>query len=127
MSLRNFLLITGPTTTLWRWISLTSRLARGINIAYDWGLEVSTLSEVYQRAIPRKIAQIDLLPNYEHKHQVLSQDDSNKGLHKMVVDITKFYINYLLSHGLPIDDAYVNMIQTNLLPDGFTVYQELQR
>ena len=91
--------------------SFTSRLARGINIAYDWGLEVSTLSEVYQRVIPRKIAQIDLLPNYEHKHQVLSQDNSNKGLHKMVVDITKFYLNYMRSHGLPLDDAYVDMIQ----------------
>ena len=91
--------------------SFTSRLARGINIAYDWGLEVSTLSEVYQRVIPRKIAQIDLLPNYEHKHQVLSQDDSSKGLHKMVVDIAKFYLNYMRSHGLPLDDAYVDMIR----------------
>ena len=91
--------------------SLTTHLARGINIAYDWGLEVSTLSEVYQRVIPRKIAQIDLLPNYEHKHQVLSHNDSKKGLHRMVVDITKFYLNYMLSHGLPIDDSYVNMIK----------------
>lgn len=91
--------------------SFTARLARGVNIAYDWGLEVSTLSEVYHRVIPRKIAQIDLFPNYEHKHQVLSQDDSNKGLHKMVVDIAKFYLNYMRSHGLPLDDAYVDMIQ----------------
>ena len=46
--------------------SFTTRLARGINIAYDWGLEVSTLSEVYHRVIPLKIAQIDLAANYEH-------------------------------------------------------------
>jgi glucosyl-3-phosphoglycerate synthase len=91
--------------------SFTSRLARGINIAYDWGLEVSTLSEVYHRVIPRKIAQIDLVPNYEHKHQVLSQDDASKGLHKMVVDIVKFYLNYMRSHGIPLDDAFVDMIR----------------
>jgi len=91
--------------------SFTARLARGINIAYDWGLEVSTLSEVYQRVIPRKIAQIDLIPNYEHKHQVLSPDDANKGLHKMVVDIAKFYLSYMRSHGIPLDDAFVDMIR----------------
>jgi len=82
-----------------------------MNIAYDWGLEVSTLSEVYRRVIPRKIAQIDLAPNYEHKHQALYPEDANKGLHRMVVDIGKFYLNYMRSHGVPLDDAFVDMIQ----------------
>ncbi|MBW2553512.1 MAG: glycosyl transferase, partial [Deltaproteobacteria bacterium] len=91
--------------------SFTTRLARGINIACDWGLEVSTLSEVYHRVIPRKIAQIDLIPNYEHKHQVLSPDNASKGLHKMVVDITKFYLNYMRSHGIFLDDAFVDMMR----------------
>jgi glucosyl-3-phosphoglycerate synthase len=91
--------------------SFNSRLGRGINIAYDWGLEVSTLSEVYQRVIPRKISQIDLVPNYEHKHQVLSVGDAQKGIHKMVVDIAKFYLNYMRSHGVPLDDAFVDMIR----------------
>jgi glucosyl-3-phosphoglycerate synthase len=90
--------------------SLTNRLAREINIAYDWGLEVSTLSEVYHRVSPGKIAQIDLVPNYEHKHQDLSQEDANKGLHRMVVDIAKFYLTYMRSHGVALDDAFVDMI-----------------
>jgi len=90
--------------------SFRAQLARGINIAYDWGLEVATLSEVYHRVIPRKIAQIDLAPNYEHKHQELSPEDNNRGLHRMVVDIAKFYLNYMRSHGVPLDDAYVDMI-----------------
>ena len=34
--------------------SFAAHLARGVNIAYDWGLEVCTLSEVYQRVNPRK-------------------------------------------------------------------------
>jgi len=91
--------------------SFLTRLARGINIAYDWGLEVSTLSEVYHRVIPRKICQIDLARNYEHKHQVLSPEDASKGLHRMVVDIGKFYFNYMRSHGVAIDDAFVDMIR----------------
>jgi glucosyl-3-phosphoglycerate synthase len=90
--------------------SIITGLARELNIAYDWGLEVATLSEVYHRVIPRKVAQIDLVPNYEHKHQDLSPDDSEKGLHRMVVDIAKFYLNHMRSHGVPLDDAFVDMV-----------------
>lgn len=90
--------------------SFTAQLARGINVAYDWGLEVATLSEVYRKVSLRKIVQIDLIRNYEHKHQEISYDDRNKGLHRMVVDIAKFYLNYMRSHGIPLDDAFVDMM-----------------
>jgi len=91
--------------------SFAARLGRGINIAYDWGLEVSTLSEVYNRVNPKKICQIDLAPNYEHKHQELSPEDQARGLHRMVVDIGKFYLYYMRSHGVPLTDAFVDMIR----------------
>ena len=91
--------------------SFLTRLARAINLAYDWGLEVSTLSEVYNRLTPKKIAQIDLCKNYEHKHQALSEEDASHGLHRMVVDIAKFYLNYMRSHGMPVDNAFIDMIQ----------------
>ena len=90
--------------------SFTARLARGMNIAYDWGLEVATLSQVYDQLNPRKIVQIDLAPYYEHKHQDLSPEDDQKGLHRMVVDIAKFYLTYMRSHGVAMDDAFVDMI-----------------
>jgi len=88
----------------------TSDLARGINIAYDWGLEVATLSQVYDQLTRRQVAQIDLASNYEHKHQDLSPDDTSRGLHRMVVDIAKFYLTYMRSHGVPLDDSYVDML-----------------
>jgi len=91
--------------------SLTSRLGRGIDISDDWGLEVSTLSQIYHRVIVSKIAQVDLGCNYEHKHQILSPGNANLGLHRMVVDIAKFYFNFLQSHGVRLDAAYVNMVQ----------------
>jgi len=91
--------------------SFSTRLARGINIAYDWGLEVSTLSEVYHRVMIRKITQIALASNYEHKHQDLSPLDPERGLHRMVIDIARFYLNYIRSHGVSMDDAFVDMIQ----------------
>jgi glucosyl-3-phosphoglycerate synthase len=90
--------------------SFTAYLARGLNIAYDWGLEVSTLSEVYNKVITKKIAQVDLVRNYEHKHQEMSQEDAQRGLHRMVVDIAKFYLNYMRSHGFILDDATIDMI-----------------
>jgi len=90
--------------------SFTAYLARGLNIAYDWGLEVSTLSEVYNKVITKKIAQVDLAPNYEHKHQVMSEKDAQSGLHRMVVDIAKFYLNYMRAHGFALDDATIDMI-----------------
>ncbi len=88
----------------------TESLARSLNIAYDWGLEVATLSQVYDQLLPRQIAQIDLAGNYEHKHQEMSEQDTRKGLHRMVVDIAKFYLTYMRSHGVPLDDAFVDMI-----------------
>ncbi len=90
--------------------SFATRVARGMDFAYDWGLEVATLSQAYHRVIPRKIAQIDLTPNYEHKHQRLSPEDAERGLHRMVVDIAKFYLTYMRSHGFPLDDAFVDML-----------------
>ncbi len=90
--------------------SFTSRLARSLDFAYDWGLEVATLSEVYKRTNLRKISQVALADNYDHKHQNLSPEDPEKGLHKMVVDISKFYFNYMRSHGVPIDNPFVDMI-----------------
>ena len=76
-----------------------------------WGLEVSTLSEVYERLTPKKIAQIDLCRNYDHKHQALSEEDPGTGLHRMTVDIAKFYLNYIRSHGLAIDGPFIDMLQ----------------
>ncbi len=92
-------------------VSFLARLARGINIACDWGLEVSTLSEVYHRVAPGKIAQIDLAENYEHKEQELQPDDPANGLRRMVVDIAKFYLNHIRSHGVPLEDSFVEMIR----------------
>jgi glucosyl-3-phosphoglycerate synthase len=91
--------------------SFLPRLGRALNIAYDWGLEVSTLSEVHQRLMPSRIAQIDLCRNYEHKHQELSEKDAGSGLHRMIVDIGKFFLNYIRSHGMPVDDTFIDMLQ----------------
>jgi glucosyl-3-phosphoglycerate synthase len=89
---------------------MSRSLARAVNIAYDWALEVSTLSQVYELLNPHKIAQVDLARNYEHKHQAMSIDNEHAGLHRMVIDIAKFYLNYMRSHGYSLNDATVDML-----------------
>ena len=91
--------------------SFATRLAKSVNVAHDWALEVSTLSEVFQRVVNRKIAQIDLARNYEHKHKEISEEDSSKGLHRMVVDIARFYLNHVRSSGFPLTDQFIDMLK----------------
>jgi glucosyl-3-phosphoglycerate synthase len=40
----------------------------------------------------------------------MSPENASTGLHRMVVDIAKFYLNYMRSHGFALDDATVDMI-----------------
>ncbi len=58
----------------------------------------------------RKIAQSDLVSNYEHRHQDLSPDDTSKGLSRMLVDIAKFYLHYMRAHGIAMNDSFVDMM-----------------
>lgn len=64
-------------------------MTRSIRIPSDWGLEIGVLSEVYRIYQGRRICQVDLCGRYDHKHQDLSLDDANAGLHKMSRDIAK--------------------------------------
>jgi len=45
-----------------------------------------------------------------NKHRDISPEDATKGLHRMVIDIAKFYLNHMRSHGFPLDDSVVDMI-----------------
>lgn len=75
-------------------------LARVNRIPWDWGLEVGSLAEVYRNYSPRRICQVDIAANYDHKHQILSADDANVGLMKMTIDICKAIFRTLASEGV---------------------------
>ena len=81
-------------------------LARVIKIPGDWGLEVGVLAEVYRNCTVRRISQIDIAENYEHKHQVLSPGDSSKGFLKMCIDISKSVFRTLASEGIVFSEGY---------------------
>ena len=44
-------------------------------------------SEIYRNYSPKRSCQIEILDNYEHKHQLLTQEDGTGGLKRMSQDI----------------------------------------
>jgi glucosyl-3-phosphoglycerate synthase len=79
--------------------SMDIDMARINRIPGDWGLEVGVLAEVCRNTSLRRVCQVDIAENYEHKHQVLSPEDASKGLNKMCVDICKTIFRTLASEG----------------------------
>jgi glucosyl-3-phosphoglycerate synthase len=87
-------------------------LARANRIPSDWGLEVGVLAEVYRNCALKRICQVDIADNYEHKHQELSQGDPSKGLMKMAVDISKTMFRNLASEGISFDTGRMQTLLT---------------
>ncbi|MFZ5905948.1 MAG: glycosyl transferase [Nitrospirota bacterium] len=86
--------------------SMDIDLARINRIPGDWGLEVGVLAEVYRNTSSRRVCQVDIADNYEHKHQELSPEDTTKGLNKMCVDISKSVFRTLASEGIVFSDGF---------------------
>ncbi|MEW6003460.1 MAG: glycosyl transferase [Nitrospirota bacterium] len=86
--------------------SMDVNLARVNRIPGDWGLEVGVLAEVYRNTVPRRVCQVDIADNYEHKHQELSPEDATKGLHKMCVDICISIFRTLASEGIVFSEGF---------------------
>jgi glucosyl-3-phosphoglycerate synthase len=89
--------------------SISTDLARSVRMPGDWGLEVGMLVEVYHSTTVKKICQVDLGSNFEHKHQHLGRqvDDPeptvDKGLMKMAREIALSLFASLSSEGIVMD------------------------
>ncbi len=90
--------------------SMTAELASINRIPSDWGLEVGMLVEVYRNCAPRRVCQVELVENYDHKHQELSENDASRGLHRMVYDIASSLIRNLASYGVQFDAGFLNTL-----------------
>ena len=80
-------------------------MARVNRIPWDWGLEIGSLAEVYRNYSPRRICQVDIAGNYEHKHQNLSVDNPEQGLMKMAIDICKSIFRTMAAEGVIFNDG----------------------
>jgi len=92
--------------------SLDIDLARVNRIPADWGLEVGILAEVYRNCVAKRICQVDLIESFEHKHQELSEQDPQKGLLKMCIDVTKTIFRTLSTEGIVISAGLLRTLQS---------------
>lgn len=81
-------------------------LGRGIAISPTWGLEVSTLSEVYKNTSNKRICQTEIMETYEHKHQELGNKDAGGGVYKMSEDIAKTIFRVMAQEGVVFSEAH---------------------
>jgi glucosyl-3-phosphoglycerate synthase len=95
--------------------SMSSELARINRIPSDWGLEVGSLAEVYRNYSPHRVCQVDIAASYEHKHQILSAEDAQKGLMKMAVDICKSIFRTLASDGVVFSESLFRSLSVTYL------------
>lgn len=95
--------------------AVTSNLAKSNRIPSDWGLEVGTLAEVYRNTSLKRICQVDVCRQYEHKHQALSLDDPGKGLMKMAVDILTSIFRTLASMGTVLGPGHFTTLRSAYL------------
>lgn len=79
---------------------MDANLARVNRIPGDWGLEVGVLAEIFRHCAASRICQVDLMDNYEHKHQALSADNPAQGLRRMAADIAKSLFSTLAAEGV---------------------------
>jgi glucosyl-3-phosphoglycerate synthase len=92
--------------------AITVDLAQTNRIPSNWGLEIGMLTEVYRNASLKRVCQVDLAENYEHKHRPLSPKDPNKGLMKMAVDIADVILRTLASEGVFMDRSFFRTLTT---------------
>jgi glucosyl-3-phosphoglycerate synthase len=95
--------------------SMGTDLARRIRIPGDWGIEVGVLAEVHRNCALRRICQVDLADNYEHKHQPLTLEDPNKGLLKMGTDIAKCIFRNMASMGYTLTNEFFISLKSSYL------------
>jgi len=97
--------------------SFDSNLARGIRISPTWGLEVSMLSDVYQKTSVNRICQVEIIETYEHKHQVLKKNKPTEGLIRMATDIGKALFRVLSQDGLVMSEAFFRTLTTTYIQE----------
>jgi glucosyl-3-phosphoglycerate synthase len=94
---------------------MSADMARLNRIPGDWGLEIGVLSEVYRNFSLKRLCQVEIADNYEHKHQNLSADDPHKGLLRMTVDISKALFRTLAAEGVLLSEELFRALQAQYI------------
>jgi glucosyl-3-phosphoglycerate synthase len=76
----------------------------------DWGLEIVTLFEAMRYRATARVCQVELAERYDHKHQELSPEDPERGLHRMAKDVIKHLLRTLAAAGVNLPDGLLRSL-----------------
>ncbi len=104
--------------------SMRADVIKTIRIPSDWGLEVGILSEVHRNNSTNRICQVEIADRYDHKHQEVSPDDPEKGLHKMVHDIAMAIFIKLAQNGVVFSRGMFRSIRSTYFRIGLDFVEQ---
>ncbi|MBN1950114.1 MAG: hypothetical protein JW801_02870 [Bacteroidales bacterium] len=91
--------------------SMRADVTKTIRIPSDWSLEIGILSEVSRTNAVGRICQVDIADRYDHKHQLLSEEDPNAGLSKMSTEISRAIFSKLATNGVVFSRGVIRSIK----------------
>lgn len=103
--------------------SFSTDLLNAIRIPSDWGLEVGILSEAYRNTTSRRICQVDIADNYDHKHQEMGEADHQGGLSRMSYEIAKAVFRKLGTEGTIMDGAFFRALKAVYLREALDMLE----
>jgi glucosyl-3-phosphoglycerate synthase len=103
--------------------SLSGDMLNAIRIPSDWGLEVGILSEAYRNMTTRRVCQVDIADNYDHKHQDLGEADRKGGLSRMSYEISKSMFRKLGTEGIVMDKAFFRALKAAYLREALDMLE----
>ena len=103
--------------------SMRTDVVKTIRIPSDWGLEVGILTEVHRNNSPNRICQVEIADRYDHKHQPISEGDVNKGLSRMVYDISRALFIKLAQNGTTFTEGTFRSIRSTYFRIGLDLVE----
>ncbi len=94
-----------------------------LRIPSDWGLEIGILSEIRRNYANKMVCQVDLADNYDHKHQIISEDDKTQGLSRMSIDIILSIFRKLATNGTTISRPQIRALKATYLRHAFDMIE----
>ena len=73
------------------------------------------MSEAYRNTSSRRVCQVDIAENYDHKHQEMGTLDHSGGLSRMSHEITKAFFRKLGTEGCCMDNAFFRAVKATYL------------
>lgn len=101
--------------------SMNTDMLGSMRIPSDWGLEIGILSEAYRNTSVRRVCQVDIADNYDHKHQDMGSDDHKNGLSRMSHEITKALFRKLGTEGYPMNKAFFRAVKATYLREALDI------